>query len=39
MKKFLFAISLSLTAFALMGNSYDEQMKQGEQLFKSKKFK
>ena len=39
MRKFLFAISLSLTAFALMGNSYDAQMKQGEKLFKSKKFK
>ena len=39
MKKFLIAISLSLAAFVLMGSSYDEQMKQAEQLFKTKKFK
>ena len=39
MRKFLFAISLTLSVFTLMGKSYDEQMKQGEKLFKSKKFK
>ena len=38
MRKFLFAISLTLSVFTLMGKSYDEQMKQGEKLFKSKKF-
>ncbi len=39
MKNFLIAISLTLVAFALMGKTYDEQMKQGEKFFKSKKFK
>ena len=39
MRKFLFAISLTLCVFTLMGKTYDEQMKQGEKLFKSKKFK
>lgn len=39
MKKFLIAIPLTLVAFALMGKTYDEQMKQGEKFFKSKKFK
>ena len=39
MNKFIIIIALALTAFALTGKTYDEQMKQGETLFKSKKFK
>ena len=39
MKKVLIAIFLSLSIFSLMGNTYEKQMQQAEQLFKSKKFK